>query len=225
MSKLIVFDVDGTFLDSISFFEEVIGKYSREQGLPPPDIEAIKHGYGAPHEHDFGWGVSKDEQLRHLNGSFDLLNSYEKSGIPHLMPDLFGGVEESLVHMKDLGHTLAIITSKPEEALLQSLARHGVDGFFSAYRAYDDIKRRNEKEKPAPDMLHSVMRELKFVPDETVMVGDTTMDIRMGRAAGAGAIGVTWGAHPKEHLVKAGAHHIVETGFNEVVHAVQKIFE
>jgi len=225
MSKLVVLDVDGTFLDSISFFEKVIGEYSLEQGLPHPDIQAIKHGYGNPHDHDFGWGVSKEEQLRHLNAGFRLLDRYEKSGILHLMPSLFDGVEESLIHMKDLGHTLAIITSKQEDALLHSLARHKVDRLFSAYRAFNDVKRRNEKEKPAPDMLHSVMRELKFSPEETVMIGDTTMDIRMGRSAEASTIGVTWGAHPKEHLVNAGAHHIVETEFNDLVPVIKKIFD
>lgn len=225
MSKLIVFDVDGTFLDSIKFFEQMIGEYSVKQGLPMPDIEAIKHGYGKPLEHNFGWGVSPQEQEKHLYAAYDLMDSYAMSGEDHLTPQLFRGAEESLVHLKDLGHTLAIITSKSEAPLLHSLDYHDIGKLFSTYRSADDILKRGEKEKPEPDMLHSVMRELKFAPDETAMVGDSTMDIHMGRAANASTIGVTWGAHPKEHLVKAGAHHIVETDFNDVIPVIKKIFK
>jgi phosphoglycolate phosphatase len=57
------------------------------------------------------------------------------------------------------------------------------------------------------------------------MIGDTTMDIRMGRSAGTHTIGVTWGAHLKEHLVEAGAHHIVETKVPDVAPVIKKIFE
>lgn len=224
MSKLIVFDVDGTILNSFDSFKMTLTEYSKEQGLPHPCIETIKHGYGNPHEHDFGWGVSREEQVRHLLDAFRLGDRYEMSGQPHLTPNLFSGVEETLVRLKDHGHTLAIVTSRPEAPLLHLLEYHNVSKLFSAHRNYDDIERRKEREKPEPDMLHSVMRELKRTPEETVMVGDTTMDIRMGRSAGTHTIGVAWGMHPKQHLVEAGAHHIVETAFGDVVPVIKKIF-
>ncbi len=224
MSKLIVFDVDGTILDSYGIYEKVLAEYSRDNGLPQPRIESIRHGYGNPLEHDFGWGVSREEQVRHLNASFNLNDKYTLTGAPHYTPGLFAGVEDSLVHLKDLGHTLALITSKPETPLLHLLDHHGVRNLFSAHRTMDDIERRNEREKPEPDMLHSVMQELEFAPAETVMVGDTTMDIRMGRSAAAHTIGVTWGMHPKEHLLDAGAHHIVDAAFGNVVPVIKQIF-
>ena len=224
MSKLIVFDVDGTILNSQAMYDKVVLEYSRAQGLPDPNLETIRHGYGDPYAHDFGWGVSREEQVRHMVASMELTDKYALSGESHHTPDLFSGVPESLTQLKKNGHTLAIITSKPEEPLLHLLDRHKINHFFAAHRAYDDIKRRNEREKPAPDMLHGVMRELKFTPQDTVMIGDTTMDIRMGKSAGAHTIGVTWGAHPKEHLQEAGAHHIVETVFNDLLHTIKKIF-
>jgi phosphoglycolate phosphatase len=225
MSKLIVFDVDGTLLDSFGQFEKVVAEYSRDMGLPHPCLTTIKHGYGDPHAHDFGWGVSKDEQQRHLHATFKLSDQYSLSGHPHYTPTLFSGVEESLVHLKDLGHTLAIVTSKSEAPLLHLLDLHNIGRLFSAQRSRDDMERRGEREKPAPDMLASVIRELKFAPDETVMIGDTNMDIAMGIAAQAHTIGVTWGVHRKEHLQEAGAHHIVETEFGDVVHTVKTIFK
>lgn len=222
--KLVVFDVDGTILNSWSRYEKVVLEYSSDMGLPKPCFETIKKGYGRPHDHDFGWGVDRTEQRRHLMETFFLAEKYEMSGDPRHTPELFDGVEESLVHLKDLGHTLAIITSKSEAPLLHLLEHHDIGRLFSTHRAIDDVKRRSEKEKPEPDMLHSVMRELNFAPDETAMIGDTTMDIRMGRAADTHTIGVTWGTHPKAHLLDAGAHHIVETEFNDVVPVIKKIF-
>ena len=123
-----------------------------------------------------------------------------------------------------MGHTLAIVTSKPEAPLLHLLEYHKLQDIFSAHRNWDDIARRGEKEKPEPDMLLSVMRDLKFTPDQTIMVGDTIMDVKMGRAAKTHTIGVAWGMHPVTHLNEAGAHHIADTHFKHVVSTVKRIF-
>jgi len=225
MTKLVVFDVDGTILNSQAVYDKAVLEYSRAQGLPDPCLTTIKHGYGDPHKHDFGWGVSREEQIRHMYETMILADKYSMSGAPEHTPELYEGVPEFLTHLKNIGYTLAIVTGKPEAPLLHLLEQHGVRDHFSAHRTHDDIARRKEREKPQPDMLHSVMRELKFKPENTVMIGDTTMDIRMGRFAGTHTIGVTWGAHLKEHLVDAGAHYIVETKVPDVAPVIKKIFE
>lgn len=224
MKGLIVFDVDGTILDSYTLFEKIILDYSRAQGLPRPALEAIRFGYSDPHNHDFRWGVSRSDQVEHLISIFNLMDNWSMSGEHLKTPGLFSGVEDSLKHLKDLGHTLAIVTSKPEAPLLHLLEYHKVGDLFSAHRNWDDIARRGEKEKPEPDMLLSVMRDLKFEPEETVMVGDTVMDVKMGRAANTHTIGVAWGMHPVNYLTEAGAHHIADTHFKHVVTTVKKIF-
>lgn len=224
MSKLIVFDVDGTILDSLGFFEAVLTEYSAAQGLPTPCFHTIRTGYGAPHDHDFKWGVDRVEQVKHLYAVYKLADEYSRSGRPEHTPVLYAGVMEGLVHLKDLGHTLAIVTSKPEAPLVHMLDMYGIDKLFSGIRHGNDEKLRGEKEKPAPDQLSSLIRELKFTPEETVMVGDTTMDIHMGLGAKSHTLGVTWGAHPRETLLGAGAHHLVETEFDDVIKTVGKIF-
>lgn len=224
MSQLVVFDVDGTILDSFGMYERVLRVYSELNKLPYPCMETIKRGYGDPENHDFMWGVAREEQIKHLMESFRLNDEWSLSGEVDKIPLLFEGVKESLVHLKDLGHTLAIVTSKPEGPLLYQMEHHGVTKLFSAHRSGTDVKRRGEREKPEPDQLLSVMRDLGFGADETVMVGDTTMDIRMGRNALTHTIGVTWGAHPPEQLRDAGAHHMVDTTFTDVVKTVNTIF-
>lgn len=224
MSNLIVFDVDGTILDSFGMFERALLQYSNDSGLPAPCFDTIRMGYGDPDKHDFKWGVSKEEQLRHLKNSYRMADLWAVSGEPDKTAMLFEGVEDVLVELKDHGHTLAIVTSKAEAPLIHMLEYHNLYTLFSAHRNGGDIKRRNEKEKPEPDMLNSIMRELNFVPDETVMIGDTTMDIHMGIRATTQTIGVTWGCHPKDVLAEAGAHQIVETHFRDMSPAIKKIF-
>jgi len=224
MSKLVVFDVDGTILDSLGFFERVLEEYSAANGLPVPCFHTIRTGYGAPLEHDFKWGVPPEEQVRHLYAVYKLADEYARSGRPEHTPQLYAGVREGLVHLKDLGHTLAIVTSKPEAPLLHMLETFGIGKYFSGIRHGNDEQRRGEKEKPHPDQLMSLIRELKFAPDEAVMIGDTTMDIRMGLGARAQTLGVTWGAHPRDTLLDAGAHHLAERHFDDVIATINRIF-
>ncbi len=225
MTGLVVFDVDGTFLDSYGLFEAVLGHYSKEKNLPEPSYEAIRHGYADSDGHDFKWGVSKEEQLKHLIAAFNRMDEWSVSGDPSRTPALFAGVEEALIQLRDMGHTLAIVTSKSEAPLLHLLEYHKVGNLFAARRTWDDIVRRGEKEKPEPDMLLSVMKELDFAPDRTVMVGDTSMDVKMGRRAGTHTIGVAWGMHPIAHLEDAGAHHIVDEHFRTVPQKVKEILK
>jgi len=224
MTGLIVFDVDGTILDSYTLFERAITHYSEQNNMPMPDYEAIRHGYSDPLKFDFKWGIPLEHQEKHLGSVFTLVDQWSMAGLPENTPQLFAGVEESLKRLRDEGHRLAIVTSKPEAPLLHLLELHGVGDMFEAHRTWDDIIRRGEKEKPQPDMLLSVMRELDVDPRDTVMVGDTIMDVKMGRNAKTHTIGVAWGMHPVQHLVDAGAHHIIDTPFTEIVPVVKKIF-
>lgn len=217
MAKLAVFDIDGTLLNSFALYERAVSHYSREQGLPDPCLDTIRRGYGDPHNHDFKWGVDKDEQHRHLIGTFELASTWETSGDPQHLPQLFDGVHDLLAHLKGTGWTLGIVTSRPSYALMHTLGQHGVDSLFSGVRTGCDIKGRGEKEKPEPDQLLSIMRELGFGADQTVMIGDTTMDMKMGRSAGTKTIGVTWGVHTRDMLMDAGAHHVVDDHVQDIL--------
>lgn len=220
MKKLIVFDVDGTFLDSHGWFCGLIAEYSAANNMPHPCIETIQKGYGAPHAHDFKWGVPPHEQIRHLEAVWRM----EDERSAHAAPALFEGAEETMRALKALGHDLAIVTARSEKSLLGYLGRHGIADIFSAARCGCDKKRRGELMKPAPDMLQSVMRELSFTPEKTVMIGDTTMDMQMARAAGAFALGVAWGAHPRDALIGSGAHDVVEDRFHNLPPAIRRLF-
>ena len=217
MKKLVVFDIDGTLLDSYGLYGRAVEIYSRDNNLPMPCLDTIRMGYGSPRDYDFKWGVDREEQVRHLFGTFKLVDDWTTSGNPDHMPPLFLGVVELLKDLHLRNHELAIVTSKPSVPLASTLAHYGLGGYFCAIRTSCDVKGRGEAEKPAPDQLLSIMRDRNMDAAATLMVGDTTMDMRMGRAAGATAIGVTWGVHPREVLIDAGAHHIVDTQAQDIV--------
>lgn len=217
MKKLIAFDIDGTLLNSFDLYGRAVEVYSRDNNLPMPCLDTIRTGYGNPYDHDFKWGVDRTTQVQHLYGTFKLVDDWTTSGNPDHMPPLFLGVVELLKDMHMRGHELAIVTSKPSVPLASTLAHYGLGGYFCAIRTGCDTKLRGEKEKPEPDQLLSIMRERNVAAHDTWMIGDTTMDMRMGRGAGATAIGVTWGVHSREILLAAGAHHIVDTHVQDIM--------
>lgn len=220
MRKLVVFDVDGTLLDSFAMYGRAVELYSRDNGLPMPCLETIKLGYGNPYDHDFKWGVDRENQVRHLYGTFKVADAWATSGKAEYVPPLFQNVEYLLQDLSARGHELAIVTSKPSLPLAATLKHYQLDHYFCAIRTSCDVKGRGEAEKPAPDQLLSIMRDRKATPDVTVMIGDTVMDIKMGLGAQATTIGVTWGVHPRQHLVDAGAHHICDTHAGDIVRLI-----
>jgi phosphoglycolate phosphatase len=182
-----------------------------------PCLDTIRMGYGNPYDHDFKWGVDRETQVKHLYGTFKIVDAWSTSGDPAYVPPLFRNVEYMLQDLHGRGHELAIVTSKPSAPLAATLKHYKLDHYFCAIRTSCDVKGRGEAEKPAPDQLLSIMRDRKATPEVTVMIGDTVMDIKMGCGAGATAVGVTWGVHPRQHLLDAGAHHICDTHAGDLV--------
>jgi phosphoglycolate phosphatase len=100
---------------------------------------------------------------------------------------------------------LGIATGKSRKGVDRLFEREGWAGHFITVQTSDD-----HPSKPHPAMLHAAMADAGATPDRTVMVGDTTFDMEMARAAGVGALGVAWGYHSIDELRDAGAHAVVE---------------
>ena len=96
--------------------------------------------------------------------------------------------------------------------------REGWHPHFPTVQTADD-----HPSKPHPSMIMQAMDETGIAPEATVMIGDTTYDIEMARAAGVGAIGVTWGYHPAQDLASAGAHRIIDT-YEALPLALEQVF-
>jgi phosphoglycolate phosphatase len=109
---------------------------------------------------------------------------------------LFEGAKDLLHQLKDRGHLLAVATGKSRKGLNRSLGFHQLEKVFADSRTPDE-----SRSKPHPAMLLELSESLMVPMEKVLMIGDTTHDLGMANAAGADAVGVTYGAHP-EHVLQ-----------------------
>lgn len=190
--ELIVFDWDGTLLDSAAAIVSAIQLACRDLGTPEPDAETARHVIGLGLADALRKAVPALDPSRHM----ELAERYR---FHYLSRDhelaLFEGSAEMLEELHGRGHMLGIATGKSRAGLDRALAHSGLARWFHATRCADECHA-----KPHPDMLLELMDEFGVEPQRTVMIGDTTHDLLMARNAGVAAVAVTFGAHPADVL-------------------------
>lgn len=200
--RLIVFDVDGTLVDSKAHILQAMDTAFGRLGLETPPRDAILHGVGLSLP-DLMAQLVPDQslQVRHaLSEGYKSasLAQHESAGEGHHAV-FFPGIRELLDRLRDDDFTLlATATGMSRRGLDRIIAQHGLDGYFQSTQVAD-----THPSKPHPSMLHAALAETGVVPEDAVMIGDTSYDMLMAKAAGFHAIGVTWGNHPFEHLAAA----------------------
>lgn len=206
--KLIIFDCDGTLVDSQVGIVAAMRHAFVETGLPPPTREQILGvvGLSLPETFKVLAGEQPDAvriELAHVYKS-DFV--YAKTRAMCAEP-LFDGAREviaSLAGRHDI--LLGMATGKSQRGVKRILDREGWGGIFATIQTADE-----NPSKPAPGMIVAAMRETGIEPHRTLMIGDTTYDIDMARNAGVGGLGVAWGYHSPAALVQAGARAIADT--------------
>ncbi len=189
---LIVFDWDGTLLDSTATIVASMQAAARDLGLPVPDVRAASHVIG------LGLQDAMQRAMPDLDPK-SYPRMVERYRYHYLSQDhsltLFDGVRDMLSDLASQGYFLAVATGKSRVGLNRALNTAGLMSVFDATRCADETF-----SKPHPAMLHEITRELGQDLRRTVMIGDTTHDLQMASNAGAAAIGVHFGAHPREEL-------------------------
>ncbi|ALL65952.1 MULTISPECIES: HAD-IA family hydrolase [Paraburkholderia] len=189
---LIVFDWDGTLMDSTVHITRSIQAACRDLGLPVPADEAASFVIG------LGLRDALQIAAPTLDPS-DYPRLAERYRFHYLVKDqtteLFAGVREMLADLRDQGYLLAIATGKSRVGLNRALDQVRLTSLFDGTRCADETF-----SKPHPAMLQELTRELGQDPVRTVMIGDTTHDLQMAINAGVSGIGVTYGAHPADSL-------------------------
>jgi phosphoglycolate phosphatase len=189
--RLIVFDWDGTIIDSAAMIAECIRDSAREMGLPVPSAEQASHVIGLGLHDSLRLAVPElqahqyPEFVAHYRRCF---REREDS------MGLFPGMQELLSQLSTT-HRLGIATGKSRRGLDRALAATGIGAYFAASRCADETS-----PKPHPAMLLELMDELGFSKSQILMVGDTTHDLEMARAAEVDSVAVTYGAHPEDGL-------------------------
>ncbi|HUJ86347.1 MAG TPA: HAD-IIIA family hydrolase [Burkholderiales bacterium] len=193
---LLVFDWDGTLIDSASTIVECIQAASQDMGLRVPDRERARHVIGLGLHDSLRHAVPDLPRERYL----DFAALYRRHFLARESSMLlFEGVPQLLAELDRRGHTLAMATGKSRAGLDRALAASGLGVHFRASRCADETN-----PKPHPAMLLELMRELGAEPHRVLMVGDTSHDLEMARNAGVDAVAVSYGAHPEQTLRALG---------------------
>ncbi len=205
--RLLVFDWDGTLVDSFATIATAFAEAFSASCLPPPAPAAVRRVVGLSLAEAVA-GLAPGhtaETVERLTADYRL--AYAALMAKQDPPEkLFPKAEEVLIRLADEGWLLGIATGKSRRGLAASLARHGLTGRFATLQGADQ-----GPGKPHPAMLQRAMDEVGVEPEMTVMVGDTVFDVAMARAAGVTAVGVEWGLHPAEELRDAGAVAVLVT--------------
>ncbi|WP_036950927.1 MULTISPECIES: HAD-IA family hydrolase [unclassified Pseudoalteromonas] len=189
--KLVIFDWDGTIMDSISKIVNCIRKSAQLLNIEPPSDTASKNIIGLSLENAIA--ILFPDYSEHHEA---LIAGYKQQYVLDTTPTpVFEHVEQVLTELKNQGVILAVATGKSRVGLERLLDESQLRHFFSATRTSDDAK-----SKPAPDMLYQLLEELAISADEALMIGDTQIDMAMAKAASMDRLGVTMGVHNAAQL-------------------------
>lgn len=204
--KLIVFDCDGTLVDGQHLILDAMQAASRACDVFYPGDDAVRQIVGLSLLEAIEICYPAESAKAHLAlkdafvSRFQELRLREEDDEP-----LFDGILDTVEHLHQEGFLLGIATGKSRRGLINTLKNHNMSDYFLTLNTADD-----GPGKPHPAMLLNAMRDVGASPEQTYMIGDTTYDIIMARAAKVQAVGVSWGYHEPDKLHQAGAHHVLD---------------
>ncbi len=191
--KAIIFDWDGTLMDSVSKIVESMQSTAVALNLPVPTFEQGKDVIG----------ISLLPALKQLFKIDDeqqaqqVLLAYRAEFSQHkqVCSPLFEGAQQLLVDLKTQGYTLAVATGKARAGLSFNMQHSNTESYFSVTKTADDAP-----SKPSPDMLLQILQELNLSAKDVLMVGDTTYDMAMAEAIDVDRVAVSFGVHNAAQL-------------------------
>lgn len=216
--RLVIFDLDGTIVDSQANIVRAVEEVASVLDVPTPTLSQIP----------LVIGLSLDEALLRLFPDIDpeiherMGATYRESfkrlrASPDYNEPLFPGTLEALDALTEEGFLLGIATGKAQRGVDYLLKRHGLEGRFVTSQTPDTAPG-----KPHPGMVLNALKETGVDAKNAVMIGDTAFDIQMAQAAYVSSIGVSWGNHPPDELIQAGAHRMIDH-LDDLLHAVQAL--
>ncbi|MFW2374762.1 MAG: HAD family hydrolase [Gammaproteobacteria bacterium] len=193
--KLLIFDWDGTLMDSVARIVDCLKVASTEAGFEPrPEAEL---------RNIIGLGLREALSELHPDESETMIETlaghYRRQylEINHTPSTLFPGVEELLETLENQGYWLAVATGKGREGLDQVLNHTGLKDRFHTTRCASETC-----SKPHPRMLEEILQQTGLDARDALMIGDTEYDLEMASNAGMASLGVTYGVHSVERLIK-----------------------
>jgi phosphoglycolate phosphatase len=202
--ELLIFDWDGTLMDSTARIVACLREGIRQAGLPPREDDQLRHiiGLGLGEAVDFLYPGAVDTRLKQK-----MMDVYRHQFMQaNITPAvLFDGVEAMLDALENQGYLLAVATGKTRGGLNSVLSEVGMERRFHTSRCADETT-----SKPDPHMLREILSDLDISPQRALMIGDTQFDIEMAHNAGVAAVAVAQGAHSPAKLLQKSPLVILE---------------
>jgi phosphoglycolate phosphatase len=203
--QLVIFDVDGTLVDSQDFIVEAQNYAFAQHGLAPVSRARALSIVGLSLREAFVELVGPDAPVDELAQSYKdfwAINRHNPAYDYRMFPGAVEVITE-LARRDDV--LLGIATGKSRRGVDHLFDTHGWHDHFVTVQTSD-----HHPSKPAPSMIMAAMAETGIAPDKTFMIGDTRFDMEMAVNAGVRPIGVSWGYHPVENLRASGAYDVID---------------
>jgi phosphoglycolate phosphatase len=216
MNKLALFDCDGTLVDSQHNIIQCVDAAFVRAGLVPPTRAATRQIVGLSLVPAMQALLPDAPPALHIQLAEDYKTAFQTMRAKGDVDEpLFDGIVAALDALEAAGWLLGVATGKSDRGLDLCLRHHGLRDRFVTLQTAD-----RHPSKPHPSMAHEAMTEAGAAPHTCIMIGDTSFDMAMGRAAGARSLGVDWGYHEADDLWAAGAFHIASHP-DQIIEAVQ----
>lgn len=203
--KLIIFDLDGTLLDTLGDLHASVNFALELQGLPPRSLEEVRSFVGNGIFNLICRSVPQGTSEEILNAVFEAFKArYAAHSMDLTRP--YEGIGELLSRLKAAGCRLGVVTNKADFAAKPIIAHYFPGLFDSVVGEREGVRR-----KPAPDTVLEVMRSLSCTPEDSVYVGDSDVDLQTAENAGCRCIGVSWGFRGRAFLEEKGAELIADS--------------
>ena len=220
MTRVAIFDLDGTLMDSPQAIVRTFAAAFEAMGVAPRDPADVRATIGLPLEQAFAdlLGVSRGD-ARVAEGVALYQEAFRTVVLPRAAELVFPGVAEGLAELRHQGITLAVATSKFHASADALLGAAGLRDCFTVLIGADDVTH----PKPHPESALTILTRCAVGPERAVAVGDTSHDLLMARAAGIRSIAVTYGVHTRSALAAAAPSYIADSFEEVVAHLVKEL--
>lgn len=202
--QLIIFDWDGTLMDSIDKIVLCMQQAAKNQQQIVPAEQAVKNIIG----------LSLLKAMQQLFPTLSLTQQellvdtyrHQYNSMHHINTPFYDGIAELLTDLKAQGYLLAVATGKGRNGLNRMMQKTNTEHLFSATVCADE-----SNSKPDPLMIHCLLKELNVNPSNALMVGDSSYDLDMAANAGVKSLGVSYGVHGRELLMQSKPIAVVDS--------------
>jgi len=202
--EVVIFDWDGTLVDSVEHIAESLHLASTALGFPALEREAYRDIIGLGIEEALQQlypGINAADIAGMREGYRE--HFFKKATTPQ---NVFAGIADTLADLRGVGRHCAVATGKNRNGLDFALSSSGLGPHFGITQCADE-----SRSKPDPAMLARILEFYDIKPEQAVMIGDTRYDLDMAQRIGMPSIGVEWGVHKRDVLGQYSPHAIVET--------------